>query len=67
MTLYGEPTAPRGPSFAVVGAEGVSEAVADAVAEDRFLVLTDPAVRDEVRRHGADIDQYLVDAATVGR
>ena len=59
ITFYGEPTPPRGPSFPIVDAEAVGELVADAIAADRFLILTAPQAADELREHGADIDAYL--------
>jgi len=59
ITFYGEPKAPRGPSFPVVDAESVGELVAEAVTADRFLILTAPEVVDELRERAADIDAYL--------
>ena len=35
------------------------ELVADAVEEDRFLVLSVPEVADDLRRRGEDVDAYL--------
>jgi NAD(P)-dependent dehydrogenase (short-subunit alcohol dehydrogenase family) len=63
ITFYGEPSLPKGPSFPVVDAGIAGEAVADAITDGRFLVLTDPQVADEFRRHGEDLDTYLRDAA----
>jgi hypothetical protein len=62
ITFYGNPTPPKGPSFTVVQAEVAGEAVADAITEGRFLVLTDAQVKDELRRHGEDLDAYLLAA-----
>jgi NAD(P)-dependent dehydrogenase (short-subunit alcohol dehydrogenase family) len=59
ITFYGQPAAPRAPAFPIASAEEVGEAVADAVSQGRFLVLTAPEVADEVRRHGADLESYL--------
>jgi NAD(P)-dependent dehydrogenase (short-subunit alcohol dehydrogenase family) len=59
VTFYGEPTAPRRPSFSVVEPEVVGELVADAVSEGRFLILTAPEVAEELRSHAADVDAYL--------
>src|SRR5207253_5440086 len=59
ITFYGEPKAPRGPSFPVVDAEVVGELVADGVAADRFLILTAPEAADELRQLGTDVDAYL--------
>jgi NAD(P)-dependent dehydrogenase (short-subunit alcohol dehydrogenase family) len=59
ITFYGEPAPPRGPSFPVVDAAVAGEAVADAITEGRFLVVTDPGVLDEFRRHGDDLEAYL--------
>ena len=33
--------------------------MADAVTDDRFLVLTAPEVQDELRDHGDDTEAYL--------
>jgi hypothetical protein len=63
ITFYGEPSPPKGPSFPVVDAGIAGEAVADAITDGRFLVLTDPQVADEFRRHGEDLDRYLQEAA----
>jgi NAD(P)-dependent dehydrogenase (short-subunit alcohol dehydrogenase family) len=59
ISFYGEPTAPRGPSFPVVDAETVGELVAEGVGKGRFLILTAPEAADELREHGADVDAYL--------
>jgi NAD(P)-dependent dehydrogenase (short-subunit alcohol dehydrogenase family) len=59
ISFYGEPRLPRGPSFPVVEAGTVGELVADAIAANRFLVLTAPEVADELRELAADIDAYL--------
>jgi NAD(P)-dependent dehydrogenase (short-subunit alcohol dehydrogenase family) len=59
ITFYGDPRPPRGPSFPVVDADGVGELVAEAIAADRFLVLTAPDAASELRERAADIDAYL--------
>ena len=60
ITFYGEGTAaPHGPSFPVVDAATVGQLVADAIAEDHFLVLTAPEVVSELRERAADPDAYL--------
>jgi NAD(P)-dependent dehydrogenase (short-subunit alcohol dehydrogenase family) len=59
ITFFGEPKPPRAPSFGIVDPDVVGELVADAVTDDRFLVLTAPEVEDELREHGADLDAYL--------
>ena len=59
ISFYGEPTPPRGPSFPVVDPDVVGELVAEAITDDRFLVLTAPEVADELRERAADIDAYL--------
>ncbi|CAI7974840.1 MULTISPECIES: SDR family oxidoreductase [unclassified Parafrankia] len=59
ISFYGDPNPPRGPSFPVVDAESVGELVADAVVQDRFLLLTAPEAADELRERAADLDAYL--------
>jgi NAD(P)-dependent dehydrogenase (short-subunit alcohol dehydrogenase family) len=59
ITFYGDPAPPRGPLFPVVDAASVGELVADGVSAGRFLILTAPEAAEEVRKHGADIDEYL--------
>lgn len=59
ITFYGEPKPPRGPSFPIVDAATVGELVVDAIAADRFLVLTAPEVIDELKERAADIEAYL--------
>ncbi|MCK9930735.1 SDR family oxidoreductase [Frankia sp. Mgl5] len=59
VTLYGEQSQPRGPSFPVLDPETVGELVAQGVVDGRFLILTAPEAADEVREHGADVDAYL--------
>ncbi|GAV38990.1 SDR family oxidoreductase [Streptomyces acidiscabies] len=59
VAFYGEVSAPRGPNTPVLEADQVGELVADGIAEDRFLILTVPAVADELREKGADIEAYL--------
>jgi NAD(P)-dependent dehydrogenase (short-subunit alcohol dehydrogenase family) len=50
-------------SLAARGARVVGELVADAVTDGRFLVLTAPAVHDELVERTADIDSYLASLA----
>lgn len=59
MTFHGERVAPKGPAFAIVEPEGPAVAVADAIESDRFLVVTDDAVADELRALADDMDVYL--------
>jgi NAD(P)-dependent dehydrogenase (short-subunit alcohol dehydrogenase family) len=59
ITFYGQPAAPRGPSFQIQEAEAVGELVAGGVTQGRFLILTAPEVEPELRRHGEDVDAYL--------
>jgi NAD(P)-dependent dehydrogenase (short-subunit alcohol dehydrogenase family) len=60
ITFYGEASTPRAPSLPIVPAEGVGELVADAIVNDRFLVLTAPEVLDELRERAQDPDGYIV-------
>lgn len=59
ITFYGEPKAPRAPSLPIVEPDVVGELVAEAIEANRFLILTAPEVRDELRERGADIEAYL--------
>lgn len=59
IAFYGQPAPPRGPDFPVVDADSVGELVAEGVATGRFLILTAPEAAEELRRHGAGIDDYL--------
>jgi hypothetical protein len=43
----------------VSGGWTVGELVADAIVEDRFLVLTAPEVADELRERARDVDAYV--------
>jgi hypothetical protein len=43
----------------VADAETVGELVADAIAKDRFLVLTAPEAASELLERACDIDTYL--------
>lgn len=65
MTLHGTPQTARRPAFmrGVADAADVGELVAEAVAADRYLVVTDDVLLDEVRALAADPDAYLVDYA----
>lgn len=64
ITFYGNPSVPTGPDLPVVDPSVVGEAAVDAIAEDRFLVLTAPEVRDELREQAADIEAYLAKYAS---
>lgn len=59
ISFHGEPETPRAPSLPIVDPEVVGELVADAIVENRFLVLTAPEVHDELRERGDDIEAYL--------
>jgi NAD(P)-dependent dehydrogenase (short-subunit alcohol dehydrogenase family) len=59
ITFFGEPSRPRSPDHPIVEADVVGELVADAVAENRFLVLTVPEVRGELLARARDIDAYI--------
>jgi NAD(P)-dependent dehydrogenase (short-subunit alcohol dehydrogenase family) len=62
LVVYGEQaTTPRAPDHQIVEPDVVGELTADAVETGRFLVLTEPAVADELRRRAADIESYLAD------
>lgn len=63
ITFYGEPSAPRGPSFPVVDADSVGELVADGICAGRFLLLTAPEAAGEVRALATDMDGYLAGLA----
>ena len=59
ITFYGEPQAPRGPSFGVIDADEAAELVVAGIASDRFLIATTDEVFDELRERGNDIEAYL--------
>lgn len=59
FTMFGDAPPPAGPDFPFVPVEQCGELVADAVENDRFLVLSVPEVADDVRRRGEDVDAYL--------
>ncbi len=59
VTMYGPMLQPRSPKYGPVEAQVAGELVADAIRDDRFLVLPAPEVLDEVREKFADIDAYL--------
>lgn len=52
-------TEARGSDFPMVRSDEAVELVVEAVAADRFLVLTAPAVAKEVRERGANMDAYI--------
>jgi len=60
IEFFGEPTTPRSPPLPIVDAAMVGELVADAIVDDRFLVLTAPEVLDELRARASDHDAYVV-------
>jgi NAD(P)-dependent dehydrogenase (short-subunit alcohol dehydrogenase family) len=62
ITFYGEQKPMAVPKLPIVEASVVGALVADAIVEDRFLVLTAPEVVDELRARAADHDAYLTDA-----
>ena len=59
ITFFGPPRTPRSPSLPLSDADTVGELVADAIAEDRFLVLTAPEVAGELRERARDVDAYV--------
>jgi NAD(P)-dependent dehydrogenase (short-subunit alcohol dehydrogenase family) len=59
ITVFGAPDIPRAPDHAIVDADVVGELVCDAVDTGRFLIVTTPAVTDELLRRAADIEGYL--------
>src|SRR5579864_2843832 len=59
ITFFGAPRTPRSPNLPLSDASTVGELVADAIVEDRFLVLTAPQVADELRERARDIDAYV--------
>ena len=59
ITFYGEPQAPRGPSFGVIDADEAAELVVAGIVGDRFLIATTDEVFDELRERGNDIEAYL--------
>ena len=50
---------PKAPSFPVADPGEVGELVAEAIEDDRFLVLTAPGVAEEMRSHATDVDTFL--------
>lgn len=64
VTLYGDgdhAATPRAPDHRIVDPDVVGELTADAVEAGRFLVLTEPAVEDELRARTADIEAYIAE------
>ncbi len=59
IRYFGTTTSPRAPALPVVEASVVGDLVAEAIVEDRFLVLTTPEVRDEIAERARDIDGYV--------
>jgi NAD(P)-dependent dehydrogenase (short-subunit alcohol dehydrogenase family) len=64
ITFYGEQRPMAVPKLPIVEPSVVGALVADAIVEDRFLVLTAPEIVDELRSRAADHDAYLSDALT---
>ena len=59
IRFVGEQLPLRSPDLPVVDAEVAGERVADAIERRAFLVLTADEVGEELRRKGADLDEYL--------
>jgi len=59
ISFYGEATSPRAPQHPLVEPGAVGELVADAVASGTFLVVTAPAIHDELRERAADPEAYM--------
>ena len=59
IVFHGEPKLPEGPHFPLIEPEVAGELIADAVAENRFLILTMDAVAEEMREHAANVDAYI--------
>jgi NAD(P)-dependent dehydrogenase (short-subunit alcohol dehydrogenase family) len=59
IRFVGEQLPLRAPDLPVVDAEVAGERVADAIERRAFLVLTADEVGEELRRKGADLDEYL--------
>jgi NAD(P)-dependent dehydrogenase (short-subunit alcohol dehydrogenase family) len=59
ITFHGTPSRPRSPDHPIVDADVVGRLVADAVEQDRFLVLTVPAVVEELVERARDLDRYV--------
>jgi NAD(P)-dependent dehydrogenase (short-subunit alcohol dehydrogenase family) len=61
ISFFGAPSTPRSPDHPIVEADVVGRLVADAVEQDRFLVLTVPEVAAELLERATDIDAYVRD------
>lgn len=60
ITVYGEAAStPRAPQHQLVEPDVVGELVADAVSAGTFLIVTDPAIHDELDERSADIEAYI--------
>jgi len=59
ITVLGEVPRMQSPPLRTVEADEVGRLVADAVQQNRFLVLTDPAALDHMRARAADPDAFL--------
>jgi NAD(P)-dependent dehydrogenase (short-subunit alcohol dehydrogenase family) len=59
ITFYDQPGTPRAPDYRAVDSEEVGELVVAAVRDGRFLVLTDPAIQDELIERVANIETYI--------
>jgi NAD(P)-dependent dehydrogenase (short-subunit alcohol dehydrogenase family) len=65
ITFFGAASTPRSPDYPFMDAADVGELVADAVSGGTFLVLTAPAVHDEMVERVADIDAYIAKHAAI--
>lgn len=60
ITVYGEAAStPRAPQHRLVEPDAVGELVADAISAGTFLVVTEPAIHDELRERAADAEAYM--------
>lgn len=58
VRIYGD-VRPVAPGYPVADADEVGELVAQAIEEDRFLVLTADGVAEAMREHAADVDAFI--------
>ncbi len=66
ISFHGSPSTPRAPDHPIVEADVVGRLIADAVEDDRFLVLTVPEVVDELVERATDLDAYVRDRSRPG-